>query len=251
MFRWESAGIFFTVYEFLLSHTGSAVVSSSLAEVCSCVIITPAEVIKQNAQVLSARAPHPHGRTIGSVNASLVIGSSSLQALRRIPKMAHLWRGYTALVGRNLPFTAMQFPVFEALKKWLLDRDSGPLRTGMSAGVSAGAAGCVAAVITTPVDVVKTKVMLSAGQCGSGSGAGERERNAKGVKRWPLHQERKSALTVAKDVVREEGWRGLMRGGALRGGWTAVGSGLYLGSYEAAKVWLREGREEAQKNIAI
>lgn len=250
MHRWEPAGIFFTAYESLLSHTGSAVISSSLAEVCSCAIITPAEVIKQNAQVLSARALHPYGRTVGSVNARLVINSSSLQALRRIPKIAHLWRGYTTLVGRNLPFTAMQFPVFEALKKRLLDRESGPLWTGVSAGVSAGAAGCIAAVITTPVDVVKTKVMLSAGQRGGGSGAGG-ERNVKGVRRWPLHRGRKSALTVAKDVVREEGWRGLMRGGALRGAWTAVGSGLYLGSYEAAKVWLRKGREEAQESIAI
>lgn len=145
----------------------------------------------------------------------------------------------------------MQFPVFEVLKKRLLDRESGPLRTGLSAGVSAGAAGCVAAVITTPMDVVKTKVMLSAGRCGGGSRAGGRERNVKGAARWLLHNGSNGALMVAKDVVREEGWRGLMRGGALRGGWTTVGSGLYLGSYEAAKVWLRKGREEAQESIAI
>lgn len=154
-------------------------------------------------------------------------------------------------MGRNLPFTAMQFPVFEALKKRLLDRESSPLRTGVSAGVSAGAAGCVAAVITTPVDVVKTKVMLSAGQSGGSSSAGERGWDTKETGKGQVLGERKSVLVVVKDVVREEGLKGLMRGGALRGGWTALGSGLYLGSYEAAKVWLREGRLERQERVTI
>lgn len=147
-------------------------------------------------------------------------------------------------MGRNLPFTAMQFPVFEALKKRLLDRESSPLRTGVSAGVSAGAAGCVAAVITTPVDVVKTKVMLYPGEGKHGSSSRERAGGR-------VQHGRKSALTVVKDVVREEGWKGLMRGGLMRGGWTAVGSGLYLGSYEAAKVWLRKGSEVEQEKVAI
>lgn len=141
----------------------------------------------------------------------------------------------------------MQFPVFEALKKRLLDRESTPLRTGVSAGISAGAAGCVAAVITTPVDVVKTKVMLYPGEGKHGSSSRERAGGFSGR----VQRKRKSALTVVRDVVREEGWRGLMRGGLMRGGWTAVGSGLYLGSYEAAKVWLRKGSEAEQEKVAI
>lgn len=145
----------------------------------------------------------------------------------------------------------MQFPVFEAMKRRILDKDCGPLRTGVGAGVSAGAAGCVAAVITTPVDVVKTRVMLSAGQ-DNGKSVG-----SVGVKKgWNGESaagaikscgEKKGAREVMKEVLREEGWRGLMRGGALRGAWTAVGSGLYLGSYEAAKVWLKEGREQKER----
>lgn len=141
----------------------------------------------------------------------------------------------------------MQFPVFEALKKRLLDRESTPLRTGVSAGVSAGAAGCVAAVVTTPVDVVKTKVMLYPGEGKYGSSSRERAGGFSGR----AQRGRKSALTVVRDVVREEGWKGLMRGGLMRGGWTAIGSGLYLGSYEAAKVWLRKGSEVEQEKLAI
>ncbi|KAH0603886.1 uncharacterized protein H6S33_007545 [Morchella sextelata] len=216
-----AAGLFFTTYEFLLSHTHSAVLSSSLAEACSCAIITPAEVIKQNAQVISSQGGGGGGGGGGGV-------SSSLQALRQIPRVRYLWRGYTTLVGRNLPFTAMQFPVFEALKRRFVAAEATPLQMGVGAAVCAGSAGCVAAVITTPVDVVKTRVMLSAAARGG---------------------ERRGVGEVVGEVWRGEGWRGFMRGGALRGGWTAFGSGLYLGSYEAAKVWLRKGREEEERQV--
>ena len=96
-----------------------------------------------------------------------------------------LWRGYTALAGRNLPFTAMQFPMFEHLKSYLLDRRRRRLKLGggdpemkmplwESGGitaVAAGSAGAVAAVVTTPVDVLKTRIMLAAGE-GDGEEAG-------------------------------------------------------------------------------
>jgi hypothetical protein len=43
--------------------------------------------------------------------------SVTLDQLKRFRKSAQLWRGYTALAARNLPFTAMQFSVFEHLKR--------------------------------------------------------------------------------------------------------------------------------------
>ncbi|RPB15073.1 mitochondrial carrier, partial [Morchella conica CCBAS932] len=125
-----AAGVFFTTYEFLLSHTHSAVLSSAVAEACSCAIITPAEVVKQNAQVISG------GGGGGGVGVGV---SSSLQALRRIPRVSYLWRGYATLVGRNLPFTAMQFPVFEALKRRVVDvGEATPVEMGVGAAVCAG-----------------------------------------------------------------------------------------------------------------
>ena len=82
----------------------------------------------------------------------------------------------------------------------------------------------MAAVVTTPVDVVKTRVMLRAGEEGR----------------------RGSGWAVEREVWAKEGVRGLWRGGALRGVWTAVGSGLYLGVYEVGRVWLGERREKGE-----
>ncbi|RPA96810.1 mitochondrial carrier [Choiromyces venosus 120613-1] len=201
------SAVFFTSYEsskrFLLTSAPQIpepithVFASSLAEVLGCVVATPAEVIKQNAQVLHETK-----------------GSSSLAALELIGRNPKdLWRGFTLLAGRNLPFVVIQFPLYERLKVafGLRERGNGLMETAKVTGTAAGLSGGVAAWLTTPVDMVKTIIMLGASKRG-----GKRLR----------------AADVAKSVWREEGVKGLWRGGALRGIWTAAGSGLYLGIYE-------------------
>jgi hypothetical protein len=269
----RKAGIFFTTYEgakrfysglLSSSHLPEAAVhslASGTAELASCLVLTPAEVIKQNAQMI---------RQGGSAGASR--GSTSMQALRMIWQseggpVRRLLTGYTALIARNLPFTALQFPIFEAVRSriWarrdrtlqsasLTTKDvaagagdverriqdktlSGILETGIVTGVSAAISGSFAAVITTPTDVVKTRMMLAAaGNVGNDNGqAVMRQEHTAQAK------DRRSSggFQVARQVYGERGIRGLFRGGLLRAGWTALGSGLYLGTYEAAKVWLK------------
>ncbi|KAJ0161398.1 hypothetical protein CTA2_6295 [Colletotrichum tanaceti] len=89
-------------------------------------------------------------------------------------------------------------------------------------------------------------MMLSAGETGSGSGSREGDASPRGSgdASKPLRKSRGS-LEVTKDVYRQHGVRGLFRGGGLRSVWTAVGSGLYLGTYEMSKVWLTRGKEES------
>lgn len=171
----------------------------------SCLVLAPAEVIKQNAQMLTSSK------------------STSLVALREVSRHSarRLFTGYTALVARNLPFTALQFPLFEALRTHLGKdaKEKGLMRTGWTSGVSAGTAGALAAWITTPSDVVKTRMMLAA--------SGERE----------------GVGIVLRKIYAEKGVGGFFRGGVFRSVWTAVGSGLYLGTYDVAKVWLGRGKD--------
>ena len=207
-----ASGAFFTTYEFartlLPAHPLSASLASSVAEVVSCAILTPAEVVKQNAQVIRGGAATSRW-------------SVSLLAFRRIRSVRDLWSGYSTLLARNLPYTALQFPVFEALKARLCPRGSSAQQTGLWSGVAAGSSGCVAAIVTTPVDVVKTRVMLAAGNGGE-----------------------KRPVVVARAILRDEGVRALWKGGALRAVWTMFGSGMYLGVYEASKVWIVNYRND-------
>ncbi|KAI0834400.1 mitochondrial carrier [Hypoxylon sp. FL0890] len=252
-----AAGTFFTTYEaaksFISRHgvpmglpqplVHSA--ASAIAECASCLVLTPSEVIKQNAQMLQQRS--------GSSRRS-----ASLQALKQLGGAGagrKLLSGYTALVARNLPFTAIQFPIFEFIRARIWGQRSGLprngagfdtrqkdnlLETGVITGTSAGLAGSFAAVVTTPMDVVKTRMMLSAGS--------DREVKQGAHDRVIAHQasnkyNTRSGLTIAREIIAERGVSGLFRGAVLRAVWTAVGSGLYLGTYEVAKGWLARRKE--------
>ena len=109
--------------------------------------------------------------------------------------------------------------------------------------VSAGTAGAIAAVTTTPVDVVKTRVVLAATEnAASEASASKPERSGsdglvdafgKTVRSGeegvvsaaatldPLASSekkgRKSAIAIGREIVAGKGVKGLWRGGALRG----------------------------------
>jgi hypothetical protein len=145
----------------------------------------------------------------------------------------------------------MQFPIFEHFKERINEyrkrtgkHVGGLAETALSTAVSAGGAGSIAAIITTPVDVVKTRIMLLAASESSDTRAKkkiEHPRN-QGQSLDKLASKKgamkKSGLTVAQEVMSESGVKGLFRGGTLRAAWTALGSSLYLGAYESARVWL-------------
>jgi len=265
-----SSGAFFTTYESVkslfkkanptLSGSSSPLIpdpfinsaASSIAELVSCFILTPAEVLKQNAQMIQKPA-----HSLSNKGSTVFQPSVTIQALKQFQRPSQLFRGYTALAARNLPFTAMQFPMFEHLKTTIRayrekqGTATGTLvETALITAFSAGSAGSVAAVITTPIDVVKTRIMLSAaGENPDANGTREVEQvKTKGHSATDLAEAkgkiRKSGLMVAKEVVKEGGVKGLFRGGILRGAWTALGSGLYLGVYESGRVWLGDQRAD-------
>ena len=195
--------------------------ASSLAELVSCLILTPAEVLKQNAQMITSNQQPTSSRQ-----------SPTLQALRHFQHPTQLWRGYTALAARNLPFTAIQFPLFEHLKTTIFstpdDQSTNLTNTAMNTSLSAGLAGGVAAILTTPIDVIKTRIMLSA--------TGSKDR-----------KKRSGWIQVGKEIRRTEGVRALWRGGGLRTIWTALGSALYLGAYESSRVYLGDRRRRRRE----
>ena len=149
----------------------------------------------------------------------------------------------------------------EEVREWKVSLWDRAVATGTAAATS----GSMAAVVTTPIDVVKTRIMLAAGENpddllgsstserkeGSGKNGTRRGENNKSVRGVEAEKalrraEGKGALAVGRRVWTEEGIRGLFRGGALRGAWTALGSGLYLSVYEGGRQYLEERRAKAE-----
>jgi len=160
--------------------------------------------------------------------------------------------------------------MFERLKAYLKkrqadkehggkEREVSLLETVVVTTIAAGSAGSVSAVVTTPIDVIKTRIMLTAGDKDEKGGTGNQEKqqvqklkegkvlDALGEHRQQARRH-KGALQIAKEVVAEQGWKGLFRGGALRAIWVFGGSGLYIGTYEGGRLYLerRRARLEAE-----
>ncbi|RMZ80351.1 hypothetical protein DV738_g2870, partial [Chaetothyriales sp. CBS 135597] len=254
-----SSGAFFTTYEFLkdtlddafppnstifLPKPAAHALASGGAELVSCAILTPAEVIKQNAQMVNREQM---GRKVSPV--LHVLGQFKNHPFR-------LFRGYTSLVARNLPFTALQFPAFEKLKVIFMEQrkqarggqpvTSIPERAAITA-VSGGLAGAAAAWITTPMDVIKTRIMLAAAKPDQQPAPSNKPLGP----RWlaeGVGGGSKSASSVAISLLKSEGIQIFFCGAALRAVWTFFGSGLYLGCYEACRFYLEEQRRSDEED---
>ncbi|KAH8168928.1 mitochondrial carrier protein [Sarocladium implicatum] len=182
-------------------------VAASLGEVAACAVRVPTEVVKQRAQ-----AGHHGGSSSAALRAILTSGSP-LRVWRE------LYRGWTITIFREVPFTVIQFPLWEAMKRWSRNRRAGTTgdkQVPQSAGdvpafesaAYGSVAGGIAAALTTPLDVLKTRVMLS--------------------------KERLSMGTILTRMIRDEGWRPFFSGLAPRVTWISIGGAIFLGSYQWA-----------------
>lgn len=121
---------------------------------------------------------------------------------------------------RELPFDLIQFPLYEYLKRKWAARRGRVLETYENA-LCGSAAGSVAAGITTPVDVVKTRVMLQ----------GEKVQY-------------NGLLHALKKVSAEEGILALFSGILPRIAWISTGGFIFFGGYEFTKAYLLRSEKE-------
>ncbi|KAF8646836.1 hypothetical protein HU200_065639 [Digitaria exilis] len=133
-----------------------------------------------------------------------------------------LYAGYAATLLRNLPAGVLSYSSFEYLKAFTLkSRDKESLTPGES--VLCGAlAGAISAALTTPLDVVKTRLMTRVGTQGS-----------------------RTVLGTMKEVVAEEGLVGLSRGIGPRVLHSACFAAIGYCAFETARLgimqWYLEG----------
>lgn len=173
-------------------------IAASVGEVAACMVRVPTEVVKQRAQALQASSS---AAALGAI-------------LRQRSKIGVLgvWkelnRGWTVTVIREVPFTIIQFPLWEGLKEWRRRTAVKDTIEGWESGLAGSVSGGVAAAITTPLDVLKTRMMLA--------------------------REKVGAVTMARQIVRESGPRAFFSGMGPRTLWIGIGGWIFLGSYQWA-----------------
>uniref|UniRef100_A0A1A8KZY7 Mitochondrial S-adenosylmethionine carrier protein n=2 Tax=Nothobranchius TaxID=28779 RepID=A0A1A8KZY7_9TELE len=201
-----NAAAFFVTYECTKSLLGAGgalaaphvapvtnMLAASLGEIVACLIRVPTEVVKQRTQAC------PSSTTYNILLTTL-----------REEGVGGFYRGYFSTVLREIPFSLVQFPLWEYLKMLWSQRQGHTLHSWQSA-VCGAFAGAVAAFATTPLDVAKTRIMLA--KAGSATASGN----------IPL---------VLLDVWRSRGLPGLFAGSLPRMAFISVGGFIFLGAYE-------------------
>lgn len=121
--------------------------SASIGEIMACLIRVPIEVVKQRRQAITYKHDASFWRLI-------------YEAYRNEGLVNGVYRGYRTTVTREIPFSFIQFPLWEYFKiNWAVT--TGLPLTSAASALCGAVAGGLAAAITTPLDVAKTRIMLA------------------------------------------------------------------------------------------
>ena len=202
-----ATGAFFAVYEatkIQLQRSGALggapewmghMTAAASADIVACGVRNPLEVLKQQMQAGLHRDT-----------------AAAIRHIWQTDGLQGFYAGYGATVSRDIPFDAIQFAVYEAARSSILaQQDSKSLSSAQTCACGCFA-GTFSAGVTTPVDVVKTRMMTSSGT-----------------------EAQQSVLTVLYRIGVEEGVSALWRGAASRCLYNGAGGIVMFGTFEAAR----------------
>lgn len=263
------AAIFFSTYESLkpvfssssspLSPALSHMLAASLAETAACLIRVPTEVIKSRMQAGTYK-----GQAIGT-RADGTIGLVDIvKTIIAREGMRGFWKGFGTTVAREvsrkevkatsrhvhdahvflsrfvqIPFTCIQFPLYERLKLVLLQRHNAGLPKSAAAkslptyqaALVGSFAGGLSAAVTTPLDVVKTRLMLVERAAASQGSAAAAQAAGADAAAMALGVNQKFLPTLVH-ISKTQGAKGLFKGVVPRTIWISLGGAVFLGSFE-------------------
>ncbi|KXJ92993.1 mitochondrial carrier protein [Microdochium bolleyi] len=175
------------------------IIAGGSAGMCQVVFTNPLEIVKIRLQVQGEMAK--------------VAGAQKRSAMWIVKNLglAGLYKGASACLLRDVPFSAIYFPSYSHLKKNVFG-ESPTKKLGVLQLLTAGAiAGMPAAYLTTPCDVIKTRLQVEARK-GDTSYTGLRH--------------------CAQTIWKEEGFKAFFRGGPARIFRSSPQFGFTLAAYE-------------------
>ncbi|XP_051872576.1 probable mitochondrial glutathione transporter SLC25A40 [Pristis pectinata] len=220
--------IYFTCYDQLrnfmkyrLRYDGNYVplIAGATARVGAVTVISPLELIRTKSQ--SRRLTY---RELRNVIQTAVTQNGWLS----------LWRGWGPTVLRDVPFSAIYWFNYELMKKQLCKKynvSEPTLTVSFSSGASSGA---IAAVLTLPFDVVKTRRQIEIGE----------------LDMMQSQKKLSSTWKIMERIVSQSGFRGLFVGLLPRLMKVAPACAIMISSYEYGKSFFRKINKERERKRA-
>lgn len=207
--------------------------AAALGNVVSSAFLVPKEVVKQRMQA-------------GAV------GSARDVLLHTIKSegVAGLYSGYSAALLRNVPSNVISFSTFEYLKLAWLSMGDAPILTPWQSVFSGALAGALSAAVTTPLDVVKTRLMTQARSVVMSSGMTGMKAEAMARGQAIAAYTYTGVFSTIQQICKEEGFRALMKGMTPRLLYSACFSALGFCVFESTRTFFLLRHIEQKKRIA-
>jgi len=157
-----------------------------------------------------------------------------------------LWNGYTATLLRDVPFSALYWPLYEStrdsLRRWAAIRERRSLYTltvqensFLINFVSGALAGSVASTLTLPFDVIKTIKQIEMGEK---------------IMKVSAASHPRTNVTIARELIADQGVRSLFSGLVPRLLKVAPACAIMISSYEFCKDFFgKKNKILSQTNI--
>lgn len=223
-----SSTVFFLSYEYVkrlaindfgVPETPAFLIAGFLGDLFSSVFYVPSEVLKTRLQ-LQGQYNNPYFKSWynykGLIDATV--------SIIRNEGWSTLFYGYKATLTRDLPFSALQFTFYEKFRQlaFSLTSDEAVATFEQTEGrslplyaelLTGAAAGGLAGTLTTPLDVVKTRMQTQNGSS-------------------KVILNSNSIFSSLKTIYRTQGFNGLFSGVVPRFVWTSVQSSVMLLLYQ-------------------
>lgn len=253
-----STAIFFGTYELTkrtmiedlqLNDTLSHLTGGFLGDFASSFVYVPSEVLKTRLQ-LQGRFNNPYFQS-GYNYKGLY---DAIKTLIRVEGPRTLFFGYKATLCRDLPFSALQFAFYEKFREYAflsrgLDFKKDDLTIDLEL-ITGAAAGGLAGTLTTPLDVIKTRIQTQnpdsippSTTTAASAAAHSKVKNPSTIntKSYTIPSTAQPAILNTSSifrglliVYRTEGIVGLFSGVGPRLVWTSIQSSIMLLLYQVA-----------------
>ncbi|KIW24591.1 hypothetical protein, variant [Cladophialophora immunda] len=263
--------IYFTGYDWLRYHHNSPIrkissdtyaplVAGSIARVAAAIAVSPIEMFRTRMQAVS-------GIDTGVFKETLL----GLHRMTQTQGYTSLWRGLTLTMWRDVPFSGIYWWGYEAIRNKLTDArqlangqhlDPARSMTGgrtaqalenhtttfVDSFVAGAGSGAVAAFVTTPFDVGKTRQQVYHHAGDDAPSVVAAREAAKAGKHIP---EELSIPRFLYHIFTEEGMSGLFKGWAARCLKVAPACAIMISSYEVGKKWAKTVNEKKEERKAM
>lgn len=236
------------------------------ADLAAAPAYVPSEVLKTRLQ-LQGRHNNPYFNSGYNYRGTL----DAARTIYKVEGFGALFHGYKATLWRDLPFSALQFAFYEELRD-KAKQQIGSNNIGLSLEIAtAASAGGMAGIITTPLDVVKTRIQTQHNDAigtsphmpkasVSPASSSKHSTSSRSSKPHPPQNrpistsspsttlkahgaatlDTSSVMTGLKIIYKTEGISGWFRGVGPRAVWTSVQSGTMLVLYQTLLRYFEE-----------